>query len=265
MGNETLFKFESIARRLIEGSFKRLFGGRLEPLEIGAYLARALEDNQQAGRAPTHYRVFVSLAEYEFITENHPNLSQELADYVQELTQRVGLTLSGTPVVALAADEALRSQMVRVEALHAAADDPDTTQVHRLSVGNAEVAQALQEADAYLIVSGRQHVPLDRPVTSIGRRMDNDVVLDSGSVSRQHAQIRWRYGRFILYDLSNRGRTFVNGAPVTEHVLQPGDVIGLSNVMLIYGEGKTGPHHVSKVQRDDEEITQMLPGQKDES
>ncbi|MCA9934185.1 MAG: hypothetical protein KC415_09690, partial [Anaerolineales bacterium] len=50
-------------------------------------------------------------------------------------------------------------------------------------------------------------------------------------------QIRWRYGRFILYDLSGRGRTAVNGESITECVLQPGDVIALGDTLIIYGEG----------------------------
>jgi pSer/pThr/pTyr-binding forkhead associated (FHA) protein len=80
-------------------------------------------------------------------------------------------------------------------------------------------------------------LPLDAPLVSIGRRIDNDIVLDSSAVSRHHAQIRWRYGRFVLYDVGGRGSTAVNGQSVTEYVLQAGDVIALSNVSIIYGEG----------------------------
>jgi pSer/pThr/pTyr-binding forkhead associated (FHA) protein len=91
--------------------------------------------------------------------------------------------------------------------------------------------------DAFLIVQGRRHAPLDRPVITLGRRADNDIVIDSPAVSRQHAQLRWRYGRVILYDLGSRAGTLVNGSPITEAVLQPGDLISLSDVTLIYGEG----------------------------
>ena len=37
--------------------------------------------------------------------------------------------------------------------------------------------------------------------------------------------------------ISGRGRTQVNGQATREHVLRPGDVIALSDVMIIYGEG----------------------------
>lgn len=72
---------------------------------------------------------------------------------------------------------------------------------------------------------------------TIGRRIDNDIVIESPSISRRHAQIRWRYGRFVIYDLGSRGGTKVNGERVTESVLHNGDVISLSQVPLIYGEG----------------------------
>jgi pSer/pThr/pTyr-binding forkhead associated (FHA) protein len=67
--------------------------------------------------------------------------------------------------------------------------------------------------------------------------VDNDIVIESPSISRRHAQIRWRYGRFVIYDLGSSGGTQVNGQRVTESVLHNGDVIMLSQVALIYGEG----------------------------
>ena len=112
----------------------------------------------------------------------------------------------------------------------------ETQTYGRSSQFEASLAR-LKEVDAFLIVQGRRHVPLNRPLTTMGRRTENDVVLDLPSVSRQHAQIRWRFGRFVLYDVSSRGRTLVNGHPISEHVLRPGDVIALSDALLVYGEG----------------------------
>ncbi len=68
--------------------------------------------------------------------------------------------------------------------------------------------------------------------------MDNDVIIDIATVSRQHAHIRWRHGRFIIFDVGSRGGVQLNGEPITESVLAPGDLITLSEqVPLIYGEG----------------------------
>ncbi|NDJ79160.1 MAG: FHA domain-containing protein, partial [Chloroflexi bacterium] len=78
--------------------------------------------------------------------------------------------------------------------------------------------------------------PLDRSVITIGRRHDNTIVLDDSRISRQHAQLRYRQGAFVLYDLGSRGGTFVNGARITEVALRPGDVIALAGVTVVYVE-----------------------------
>ena len=51
---------------------------------------------------------------------------------------------------------------------------------------------------------------LNKPLITIGRWQDKDLVLDSRAVSRQHAQIRWEAGRYLLEDLSSKNGTFLN-------------------------------------------------------
>jgi hypothetical protein len=132
------------------------------------------------------------------------------------------------------------------------------TAVFTLDPGDA-VLEAIRAADAFLIIQGRQHIALDRPVTRIGRRMDNDIVLDLPSISRQHAQIRWRQRYFALYDVSRHGQTAVNGVPVREHILRPGDVIALSDVMLVYGEGRDEPLADLSMVEDELDTTMQKP------
>jgi pSer/pThr/pTyr-binding forkhead associated (FHA) protein len=88
--------------------------------------------------------------------------------------------------------------------------------------------------DAYLILEGSRYVALDRSVVNLGRRRDNTIVVDDVRVSRQHCQLRFRFGHFVLYDLGSRGGTFVNHRRVTECVLRNGDVISLAGVTLVY-------------------------------
>jgi pSer/pThr/pTyr-binding forkhead associated (FHA) protein len=147
---------------------------------------------------------------------------------------------------------------MRVQAVLSDPVIEQTTQIQERPDVAAAALSALQALDAYLIIGGRRHVALDQPVLSLGRRRDNDVVLDSPSVSRQHAQIRWRYGRFVLYDLSRRGRTAVNNQPVSEHVLQSGDVIALSDTLIVYGENQD-PRHRADTTLDEGEQTRQMP------
>ena len=63
---------------------------------------------------------------------------------------------------------------------------------------------------------------------SIGRSPESDVVLSDLEVSRRHAQLRFRDGKWILEDLRSRNGTTVNGVRVGRCELRPGDrlVIG---------------------------------------
>lgn len=47
-----------------------------------------------------------------------------------------------------------------------------------------------------------------RPVATLGRQIHNDLVVDSRPVSRSHARIEYRRGKFVLIDQSSNG-TFV--------------------------------------------------------
>jgi pSer/pThr/pTyr-binding forkhead associated (FHA) protein len=95
---------------------------------------------------------------------------------------------------------------------------------------------------AFLVVDGVRMFPLDRPVISIGRAPENDLVIADQRVSRQHVQLRAVAGRFVVFDLDSTGGTSLNGQPVGQHVLNPGDVISLAGVPLVFGqEGLTGP------------------------
>jgi pSer/pThr/pTyr-binding forkhead associated (FHA) protein len=94
---------------------------------------------------------------------------------------------------------------------------------------------------SFLILEGRRHVSLNKPVVTIGRALDNDVVIDDPRVSRHHAQLRLRQGRYVLYDTGSSGGTLVNNQPVSEVALNAGDVISLAGAQVIFGEDTPTP------------------------
>lgn len=257
-------RFEMLAERLVEGSFRRLFGGQLEPMEVAYQLARALDDAQARGIAANYFAVRLHPDDLETLTSQRPNLAADLGETLIKLAQQAGMTLPADPQVVLVADPNLGRQRVKVKA-HREEQSQETTRVYRVVDSETAALDALLRLDAYLVIDGRRHLPLHQPVVSLGRRTDNDVVLDSPAVSRQHAQLRWRYGRFILHNLSRRGRTLVNGEPISQQVLRPGDVITLSHIKLIYGEGDTGarrPARPDESQNEDageDDNTRVMP------
>jgi pSer/pThr/pTyr-binding forkhead associated (FHA) protein len=95
--------------------------------------------------------------------------------------------------------------------------------------------------NAFLIVEGVKVFPLTAPVVNIGRRLDNQLIIDDPRVSRNHAQLRSIKGRYVVFDLNSTGGTFVNGQRTSQSVLYPGDVISLAGVALIFGQDNPPP------------------------
>lgn len=69
--------------------------------------------------------------------------------------------------------------------------------------------------------------PLSETGLSIGRQLDNDIVLNHAIVSRRHAHIIQRGRQIWVQDLNSRNGIFVNRLRVKEELLNDGDVIGI--------------------------------------
>ena len=83
---------------------------------------------------------------------------------------------------------------------------------------------------------GRRY-PLENPHYVMGRHPDCDIVLESGSVSRQHAKISKNGSNFVLEDLKSRNGTFVNGRLINESTkLLEGDTIRICDIELNFHE-----------------------------
>lgn len=235
MSNSPLLRFESLIRRLVEQPFVWLSGEALDPFGMANHLLQLLLDERQNGRQVEQFVITVNPAHLGDGGRRADQLVELVTAYMTLLAERTGQVLGDPPVIRLEGDPAVGLRVATVVAHEEATQAPPNTQLFDRDPQHT-VSSAIRGVDAYLIVGGRQHVPLDQPVVRIGRRTDNDIVLDSPSVSRHHAQIRWRGGDFVLFDTSSHGRTLVNGEPVREQILRPGDVIALSDVLLIYGE-----------------------------
>ena len=90
-----------------------------------------------------------------------------------------------------------------------------------------------QEKKAYLIVNS-QVFPLTRDVTTIGRKLDNDLVIQDILVSRKHSEIRFADGKYYIHDLESTGGTYLNNKKINESILYSGDLILISNIPLMF-------------------------------
>lgn len=67
----------------------------------------------------------------------------------------------------------------------------------------------------------------------IGRSQENDLVLPVPSVSKRHARLLIKEGRYVLMDLGSTNGTFVNGRQINGPVVvRPNDIIGVGDYEL---------------------------------
>jgi hypothetical protein len=226
-----LAQWEAQMEALVEG----IFADQLQPHDITVRLIRALEDSVVGSRPPaTHYIVRFNTSDAERLLRERPALADELAEALVQAAREAHFTLPRQPEIAILPSDDLKPRQMAVvpdvsfsELSHTQGLTPPPRTVRRPAVS----------IPAFLIINGKRTLPLDQPLMNIGRRKDNQIILDDLSVSRSHAQLRLRFGKYVLYDLGSHSGTLVNGRRIQECVLQPGDVITLGAVQLIYGEG----------------------------
>jgi hypothetical protein len=68
----------------------------------------------------------------------------------------------------------------------------------------------------------------------IGALSQNDIVIDSESASRRHAELRITADAVEIEDLDSENGTLVNDEPIQVRALQPGDRIRIGDVELVY-------------------------------
>lgn len=86
-------------------------------------------------------------------------------------------------------------------------------------------------------LSGERAYPLRFSDATIGRALDNDVVLESNDVSRRHARLEPAGSVLRLVDLGSTNGTRVNGRRVQEHLLRDGDLVEFGSVQLAFHVG----------------------------
>jgi len=98
----------------------------------------------------------------------------------------------------------------------------------------------LSDPIPYLTDPSQQEHRFLSPTIQIGRAVDNDIVITSKRVSREHARIRQEGRKWLLEDLGSANGTFLNGERVLTPIeLRDGDRIALGEIILIYHDPDT--------------------------
>ena len=239
-----LDQLEAKIQKLVEDQLAGILPGLKLEDRVIQRLASAVKENivqQKDDRAiaPNEFTLIVA-------TDTSPMWKEQstidaLKNIITTASRDVGLKFVTQPTINITTDDNFSADEIKVIASHKLEPVGDT-QGMQTSMGNEEN----QEADnipenAFLIVEGVKVHPLTESVVNIGRRLENQLVIDDPRVSRNHAQLRAIKGRFVLFDLNSTGGTFVNGQRTSQTVLYPGDVISLAGVALIFGQDNPPP------------------------
>lgn len=172
-----------------------------------------------------------------------PELQAAMLEVVKVAGEEADLRVDSTPILTFGSDTAARPGEFRIVAsrgMLASAEPPAASSTAADETTAPEEPGNVPES-AFLIVDGVKEFRLRRQVINIGRRLDNDLVVDDPRVSRHHVQLRSIKGRFVLFDLNSSGGTFINGQRASQSILYPGDVISLAGVSLIFGQDNPLP------------------------
>jgi len=272
-----LVKFESFFENLFDGTLTGFLRGQLQPVEIARRIGRVMESNQTVGIGhifvPNDYTVSLCPRDFERLQNIRATVERELENFLEGTAREKEFSFVSRPVVVLEPDESLGQRHIRVRArlvdqpiqrkeqffpgkdLPAPAPNPDDEfapgqmyhtrrlrldQLRQPSQGKGQpFAGSSQRAT---LVATSVHLAgtklnIDRPVLTIGRGLDNDLVLDDQQVSRHHAELRQVGGKVCIRDLKSTNGTMVNGKRVVECVLGNGDNLSLGGLEFVFEVG----------------------------
>lgn len=233
---------ESRLQALFEDQLMRLLPGQKARDRVARLLGTAMQANlkKEAGGASLAPDIYIIVAHPNTLAEwrEETALLENLLTAIQAVAKEAGLQFARQPTLTTTADTSLGADEIRI--LTSFGEEKQGETEGLAAETRAETAVEAVPGNAFLILHGTKVIPLTQPVINIGRRLDNQIIIDDPRVSRSHAQLRAIRGRFMLFDLNSTGGTFVNGQPANQTILYPGDVISLAGVTLIFGQDLPG-------------------------
>jgi hypothetical protein len=105
----------------------------------------------------------------------------------------------------------------------------------------------IQGNDSFRLIVRRGPQPnqtydLNKDISTLGRDITNDIVINDPEVSRHHMRMTRGAGGYTIEDLGSTNGTFVNGQRLTgARPLRPGDMIGLGETVTLAYEAASAP------------------------
>jgi len=104
-----------------------------------------------------------------------------------------------------------------------------------------------------------KEIPFEKDTISVGRKPDNDIVVDNPAISGHHCKIVKLSDGFVVEDLESTNGTFVNEKRITKHSLKNNDVIGIAKHALVFvSEAPAGGENTAPVKAGESDATMMI-------
>lgn len=237
-------RVERFIERLVERPTARVFGTRLQPVQVLRRIEREMEGGRRrsGGRDIAPDRFVVRLAPLDLAAlQPLPATAERLASGALAFARAHGFLLRERPSVLLETVASAQRGDVHVDARFSpprtadpGPDDdggpggPAGTRVFEVPIVRAPRA-ALELSEP-----GRatRRAALTGGPTMLGRGSDCQIVLADAHASRHHVRLEVRGGVLVLTDLSSTNGTRVNGHRVREVVLGVGDRIDVGQTAI---------------------------------
>jgi hypothetical protein len=239
-----LDRFEQSFERAVEGSIGRVFRSKVQPAEIGRKLERAMTSNQLIGvdstLVPNEYKVFLHPSDLAPFSGYLPGLCRQMETWLQEVVDDRGFTTIDRIRVQIESSESAPRRAVGVSAT--TVDRPPALKPEPAAVQETRLFQIARQPSGKRLLTlkfeqgrhaGSEFVIRKQSIT-VGRSLENDLVLDSPDVSRRHARLDAAGASMMLTDLGSTNGTKVNGRTVRTRAIAVGDEVtfGLSTAVV---------------------------------
>jgi hypothetical protein len=252
--NKNLEQFETHLRDLFEENLIRLIPGMHTPRKLFDDLVAAMHENaitvsEAKVLAPDEYKIYVPVEDLDD-WKAHQDILDEMAEFLHEIGKSEGYNFDHPPKIVVLPQEIKQSKVFYLDTGFSPVKPllPDTA-----AIPNNERPNLMDEIPdrAFLIVGGSENFSLEKSVIDIGRHSENDLILNEPHVSRHHAQLRAINKRYVIFDVGSTGGLFINGKKISQATLQPGDVIRIGMVNLIFVQDITSENPTTAIPIED--------------
>ncbi|GLU88076.1 MULTISPECIES: DUF3662 and FHA domain-containing protein [Agromyces] len=212
-----LDNFEKGLERAVNGAFAKTFRSGLQPVEITSALKREIDTkaavvSRDRVLVPNTFTVRMSAEDYDRMSRLGPALTDELVDLVQKHAASQRFQFAGGITIELQPDAELSVGMVQVDSQNV----------------KGQVAWT-----PVLDIDGKRY-PIIKGRTVLGRGSEADIALGDTGASRRHAEVQWDGSRARVRDLGSTNGTQLDGAPVSDSVLEPDSVITIGRTRIVF-------------------------------